>query len=195
MGAGRLARGLILLARHPRPIVPSRICYGRTDVALAEPPERGAAALLAACAAWTEMDPVARIVSSPASRALLVARAAGKMTGAAVHVDDRLAELDFGVWENRPWSAIPRAEIDAWAADPVRYRPGGAESAADMLARVRRAWRTLSSSSDATLAVCHAGPIRCLRHIALREPLKTALGASIAFGAVTALPAGNGERP
>ena len=187
-----MARGLILLARHPRPIVPSRICYGRTDVALAETPERGAAALLGACAPWPGLAPVARSVSSPAARALSVARAAGAATGAPVHVDDRLAELDFGAWENQPWSALPRSEIDAWAADPVNYRPGGAESAADMLARVRRAWRTLSSSADTTLVVCHAGPIRCLRHIALRERLEDALAASIAFGAVTVIAPGAG---
>ena len=185
-----MARGLILLARHPRPIVPSRICYGRTDVALAEPPEHGAAALLGACTPWTDLDPVARVVSSPALRALSVARAAATMTGTPVHVDDRLAELHFGAWENRPWSALPRGEIDAWAADPVNYRPGGGESAADMLARVRRAWRTLSSSANTTLVVCHAGPIRCLRHVALRERLEDALQASIPYGSVTVVAPG-----
>lgn len=180
-----MARGLILLARHPRPLVSSRICYGRTDVALAEPAERGAEALLTACAPWTGADPIARIVSSPAARALSVARAAASATGAPVHVDDRLAEMDFGAWENRPWAALPRAEIDAWAADQLGYRPGGGETVAEMVGRVRRAWRTLSSAADATLVVTHAGPIRCLRHVAMRERLEDALAASIAYGSVT----------
>lgn len=190
MGWGAVGRGLILLARHPRPLVGARICYGRTDVALAEPPERGAAALLAACAPWTALDPVARVVSSPATRALAVARLVAAETGAPVHVDDRLAEMDFGTWENRPWSSLKRAEIDAWAADMLGYRPGGGEGVAAMLARVRRAWRGLSSSADTTLVVCHAGTIRCLRHIALHERLETALAASIGYGSVTVLPPG-----
>ena len=182
-----MARGLILAARHPRPIVSARICYGRTDVALAEPAERGAAALLAAIAELVPLDPVARIVSSPLTRALSVARVVAAETGAPLHVDDRLAEMDFGAWENRAWSALPRAELDAWAADPLGYAPGGQERVADLLARVQRAWRTLSSSADTTLLVTHAGPIRCLRHIAMDQPILDAIGASVAYGSVTSL--------
>lgn len=174
-----MARGLILLARHPRPRIAGRICYGRTDVPLAETPELGAEALLAAAA-----DPVERIVSSPLSRALLVARAVSRLTGAPLRTDDRLREMDFGEWEGRPWSALPRAEIDAWAADTVRYRVPGGESVADMLGRVRRAWTGIASSEATTLVLCHAGPIRCLLHVAGGMPLPAALQASVAYGEV-----------
>ena len=44
--------------------------------------------------------------------------------------DARLAELDFGHWEMQSWDGIPRAEVDAWAADVAHYRPGGGESVA-----------------------------------------------------------------
>lgn len=174
-----MARGLILAARHPRPRVAARLCYGSTDVPLAEPPERGAAALIAAAG-----EPIERIVSSPASRALLVARAVADSTGAPLHTDDRLREMDFGAWEDRLWSAIPRAEIDAWAADPLGYRCGGGETVTDVLARVRRAWTTLASSADTTLVVTHAGPIRCLLHIARGVKLAEAIAAGIAYGEV-----------
>ena len=160
--------------------MPGRICYGRTDVPLAEPPETGAAALIRAAA-----DPVERIVTSPSSRALLVARAVAARTGAPLHADDRLQEMDFGAWEGRLWSALPRPEIDAWAADPVGYRPGGGESVEQVLARLRRAWTGIASSSDTTLVVTHAGPIRCLLHLAAGVPLLDAIAASIAYGAVT----------
>ena len=174
-----MARGLILAARHPRPLVPGRICYGRTDVPLAEPPERGAASLIRAA-----RDPIERIISSPASRAHRVAQAVRAVTGAPLHLDDRLAEMDFGSWENRPWAALPRAEIDAWAADPLRYRPGGGESVEAVLARVRRAWTGIASAADTTLVVTHAGPIRCLLHLVRGVPIGEAIQASIAYGAV-----------
>ena len=174
-----MARGLIFAARHPRPLVPGRLCYGRTDVPLAEPPERGADALIAAVG-----DPVERIVSSPAQRARLVAEAVRTRTGAPLHLDDRLAEMDFGAWENRPWTALPRTEIDAWAADPLRFHPGGGESVMEVLARVRRAWTGVASSAENTLVVTHAGPIRCLLHLVRGVPLPEATQASIAFGAV-----------
>ncbi len=175
-----MARGLILAARHPRPRVGSRVCYGRLDVALAEPAATGAAALIAAA-----RDPIERIVTSPLSRAQDVARAVAAQTGALLHTDDRLAEMDFGAWEGQPWATIPRAEIDAWAADPLRYRPGGGEAVADVLRRVRRAWTGIASSADTTLVVTHAGPVRCLLHVALGVPILDAIQASVAYGSVT----------
>lgn len=178
-----MARGLILAARHPRPRIPGRICYGRTDVPLAESPETGADALLASVS-----EPIERIVSSPTSRALLVARAVAARTGAPLHTDDRLQEMDFGAWENRLWSSLPRVEIDAWAADPIRYRPGGGESVELVLARLRRAWTGLASSADTTLILTHAGPIRCLLHLVRGIPILEAIQASIAYGQVEPLP-------
>ena len=175
-----MARGLILLARHPRPRASSRICYGRLDVPLADPAATGAAALIAAAG-----DPVERIVTSPLARAQDVARAVAAQTGAPLHTDNRLAEMEFGGWEGQAWAAIPRAEIDAWAADPLRFRPGGGESVEDVLRRVRRAWTGIASSADTTLVVTHAGPIRCLLHLALGVPILQAIQASIAYNSVT----------
>ncbi len=179
-----MARGLILAARHPRPRVGSRICYGRLDVALAEPAATGAAALVTAAG-----DPIERIITSPLSRAQDVARAVAARTGAPLRTDDRLAEMDFGAWEGQAWATIPRAEIDAWAADPLDYRPGGGEAVADVLRRVRRAWTGIASSADTTLVITHAGPIRCLLHVALGVPILDAIQASIAYGSVTRLEA------
>ena len=45
-----------------------------------------------------------------------------------VRLDARLVELDFGSWEMHHWDTIPRAQIDAWAADVALYRPGDGES-------------------------------------------------------------------
>ncbi len=174
-----MARGLILVARHPRPRIGARTCYGRTDVPLAEPAATGAAAIMAAAG-----EPIERIVSSPLSRALLVAQVVAAATGAPLHTDDRLVEMDFAGWENEPWSAIPRAEIDAWAADPLRYRPGGGESVEMVLRRVRRAWTGIASSEANTLVITHAGPIRCLLHIGRGVPLLDAIQAGIPYGAV-----------
>ena len=174
-----MARGLILVARHPRPLLSGRICYGRTDVPLAEPPDHGATALLQAA-----VDPVERVVSSPLSRAWTVAQAVARQTGAPLHADGRLAEMDFGAWEGVAWNAVPRAELDAWAADPVRYRPGGGENVATMLRRVRRAWTGVASAAETTLVVTHAGPIRCLLHLVRGLPLPEALAAGIAYGEV-----------
>ena len=61
------------------------------------------------------------------------------------------------------WSAIARAEVDAWAADLLRYRPGGAESVLDVARRVAGFLDDLRSTGETqALLVCHAGAMRLL---------------------------------
>lgn len=151
-------------------------------MALAEPAAVGAAALIKAAD-----TPIERIITSPLYRALDVARAVAEATGAPLHTDDRLVDLDFGAWEGQPWATLPRAEINAWTADPLHYRPGGGECLTDVLRRVRHAWTSIASAAETTLVLTHAGPIRCLLHIAQRIPLLQAIQAGIAYGSVTPL--------
>jgi alpha-ribazole phosphatase len=177
-----MARGLILAVRHPRPSVGARTCIGRSDVGLAAPAEAEAERLLAAIEADIE-----RVVSSPLRRALEVARAVAARTGAPLHADDRLTEQDFGAWEGRAWASLPRLETIVWQSDPIHHAPGGGESVAAMLRRVRHAWTRLASSEETTLVLTHAGPIQCLLHIAAAVSLGDALARSIPFGAVIRL--------
>ena len=134
-------------------------------------------------------DLVERIISSPARHALSTARAVARLTGAPLHADDRLAEQDFGSWTGQAWATLPRTETDALASDPIHYRPGGGESVAAMLARLRHAWTRIASSEENTLLVTHAGPIRCLLHIAERLPLAEAIAVSVAYGSLRRLEA------
>lgn len=50
---------------------------------------------------------------------------------------DALCELAFGAWEGRPWSEIPKAEIDAWVADFAGFAAAGGESLQQLLQRVQ----------------------------------------------------------
>lgn len=69
------------------------------------------------------------------------------------HRDAALLELDFGEWDGRPWSDIPKAEIDAWVTDFASSQPGGGESLQDLLARAA-AWRGASAGG---MVVSHGG--------------------------------------
>lgn len=57
--------------------------------------------------------------------------------------------MGFGAWEMRAWNAIPRAEVDAWAADLLHYRPDGGENVLDMACRV-------AAFAPATVSKCRA---------------------------------------
>ncbi|MEM7526475.1 MAG: histidine phosphatase family protein [Pseudomonadota bacterium] len=144
----------LIMLRHPTPLGGAGLCYGRLDLPCA--PE-AAEEIAVACASAPK---ACSILSSPASRALSLARALAARDGLAVEVDARLQELDFGAWEGRRWSEIDRRESDPWATDPMNRAPPGGESFAALRARVSDA---LDELAERTLIVTHAGPIRAAR--------------------------------
>ena len=140
---------ILHLIRHPRPLVAAGICYGRLDLEA-----ENATALAASLRAELPTDlPVWR---SPLSRCRALAE--------ALHpqplIDARLAEMDLGVWEGRAWDTIPRAELDAWAADVGGYAPPGGESPYQLQLRALAFVSELNVPEG--IIVTHAGVIRVL---------------------------------
>lgn len=105
-----------------------------------------------------------RIVSSPRRRARQTARAiAAGLGGVAIEIDDRWAETDFGDAEGRTFDDLSRRrpELAARLANgtiPIDF-PGG-EAAAELLARVGSAWRSIVATDRPAVIVTHAGPLR-----------------------------------
>ena len=152
----------LILLRHPRPLVAPGLCYGSTDLAVAPDELERTLAQLA-----PSLPPGLPLFSSPLQRC---AGLAARLPCASLSFDARLVEIDFGAWEMRPWDDIPRAEIDAWAADVAAYRPGGGESVLQMAARVAAFYdELLRTKHNIALVVCHAGTMRLLaaRHAGL----------------------------
>jgi alpha-ribazole phosphatase len=156
------------LIRHPQPEIDPGLCYGASDVAVAEP-------ALARVHAYLRTDGLPGdlpVYASPLQRCALLAR---RLNPSALAFDARLAEMDFGRWEMRAWDTIPRAEVDAWAADLLHYRPGGAECVLDVARRVAAFMTDLRQAGHAqALLVCHAGTIRLLSAMRDGLPLEEA---------------------
>lgn len=112
------------LIRHPRPAVEPGVCYGQTDVGLAECPVAIAERLRPL------LPETFTLHASPLARARLLAEELG-----TPQLDDRLKEIHFGAWEGRTFADIGSA-IDDWAADPLGFRAPGGESPREMAARV-----------------------------------------------------------
>lgn len=74
--------------------------------------------------------------------------------------DARLVEMNFGSYEGRRWDSIPQDAYDAWTASFCQHRFGGAESVADVMARVASAWADAVTSGKPQAWVTHAGVIR-----------------------------------
>ncbi|MEZ5751911.1 MAG: histidine phosphatase family protein [Paracoccaceae bacterium] len=150
----------LILLRHTRPEGAEGRCYGRTDLPLAGCFAGEVARLI------DELPPVARIVSSPLSRCRLLAEAIGSARGLPVEIEPGLIEVDFGRWENRAWDDLPRAELDAWAADFFAAKPHGGESVNDLATRTRSTLDRLSEGARPLLAVTHSGIVRATMALA-----------------------------
>ena len=142
--------------RHTRPVLGKDVCYGSLDIAVADSFEADAEAAMATLPAFE------RIVSSPLRRARQLAERIAKRRQLVLSVDPRISEMDFAAWEGRPWSAIPRAELDAWAADFLDARPHGGESVRMLRRRCREAVEDYAGRAGDTLVVCHAGVVRAV---------------------------------
>ncbi len=155
----------LILIRHPQPDVAPGVCYGSSDLpAAADALAAGFAALAPQLA-----DALAqgyRLYSSPLRRCTALASLLGAFTP-----DARLAEMDFGAWEQRCWPDIAHAEVDAWAADLLDYRPGGGETVREVAGRVQS---FLDELQHDAIVVCHAGTMRLMAAIAAGEPLQQA---------------------
>jgi len=144
----------LTLLRHTRLSVTPGICYGVSDIELAESFDREAGVIL------EELRDFDRIVTSPLSRCRRLAEYIAAHTNRPVSEDSRVREMDFGRWEGQSWRDIPRAEIDAWAEDFLHSCPHGGESVAMLRARVLDALRDYRTTDGHTLIVTHAGVIK-----------------------------------
>jgi alpha-ribazole phosphatase len=81
-------------------------------------------------------------------------------------VDGRLREMNFGRWEGVRWAAIPSEAIATWTDDFWAHRFGGAESVADVMARVANLWDEAAQTDQAQVWITHAGVIRAASLVA-----------------------------
>jgi len=161
---------ILHLIRHPEPVIEPGICYGRLDI-LAKNAEAAAERLRA------ELPPDLPVWSSPLRRC----RELAELLHPAPRFDQRLAEMDFGLWEGRPWDSIPRTELDAWAADIAGYTPPGGESPRDVQRRVLDFINELAVPQ--AVLVTHAGVIRLLLAAHHDLPVERWLEQSVAYAA------------
>ena len=170
----------LYLVRHTRVDMPQDICYGQTDVGLAETFPQ-------------EAEAVARKLSdirfehafcSPLSRCVHLA---SKLTD-TIQMDERLKELNFGDFENLSWGAIFESEAgQKWFADYLNEACPNGESYNDMLIRVQQFIADLPKTDGNILVVTHAGVVRAFRVLLKNWTVKKAFEKPIAYGQITVI--------
>ncbi|OIN92997.1 MAG: phosphoglycerate kinase [Comamonadaceae bacterium CG1_02_60_18] len=148
--------GQLWLVRHAQPLVACGVCYGALDVAA-----DGAATLQAAHELASALPCGLRVHTSPLQRCKRLAQTLqGLRPDLTLHIEPRLAEMNFGCHEGQRWDQIERAALDAWTADFWQHRFGGAESVSTLMQRVAALWDAAVQRGQPCVWVTHAGVIR-----------------------------------
>jgi len=176
----------VYLIRHTAVRV-NQICYGASDVELAETAEADIARVkqkLESIVTSSEARGM-QFFTSPLQRCYRLA----STLSSHITSDARLAELNFGAWEMQPWNSIPRDAVDYWLADFVHLPPGkNGEPFQNLMNRVLEFWNSIPREQPGPyVIVTHGGVIRALICHLLEIPLKNAFQLEIDFGSITAV--------
>ncbi len=106
-------------------------------------------------------QPLEAIYSSDLSRARQTAEALARMTGAPLHLDPRLREIDQGRWEGMLFEDIRQRFAEAFERrkrDPLQVAPPGGETVGQLQQRVLQAVReVLQSHPSGRVAIVSHG--------------------------------------
>lgn len=142
----------LTLIRHTSVAVAKGVCYGQSDVPVADSFE-------------TEADEVCgrlngrkfdAVYSSPLSRCVKLARRCGYVNP---RLDRRLMEMNFGEWEMKRYDEITDPRIELWYADFLNVRPTGGESSMEQRERFLDFISDLRASGYGSVAIFTHGGI------------------------------------
>ncbi|MBP1619084.1 MAG: cobC [Bacteroidetes bacterium] len=146
----------LTIVRHTSVDCKPNVCYGQTDVDVAETFIDEAQNVCL----QLENYVFDAVFSSPLQRCTKLAGYCGY--DQPIH-DKRLMELDFGDWEGIPWDQISDPKLEDWYADWINLPATNGESFAEQLERVRNFLDELKSGSqNQVLVFTHAGVIRAV---------------------------------
>lgn len=145
----------IVLVRHTTTGITPGICYGQTDVPLADTFPTEAAA---SCAAIPRYSYDA-VYCSPLTRCRKLAEYCGYPTP---RLDDRIKELNFGDWEMKYYKRIDDPLIIEWFNSFVDNPMPGGESFKIMFKRVASFFDELKAMNlKNVLVFAHGGVLAC----------------------------------
>lgn len=171
----------LYLIRHTKVSINSGICYGQSDIALANTFEDEAQKIKSQISE-IYFD---KIYSSPLIRCK---RLSEILFNSNVIYDDRLMELNFGEWEMQEWNKITHPIINRWMTDFVNTPCPNGESFVDLHNRVKTFLSELKNKTcQNVVIITHGGVIRSIFSYIQNEDLRNAFKREIKYGEVLKL--------
>ncbi|MGZ4970428.1 MAG: alpha-ribazole phosphatase [Methylobacter sp.] len=168
----------IYLIRHTQTAGDTGLCYGQSDIVLADSFPDEMAALHDKL---PEFEDDCKVYSSPLSRCLQLAETFSD----TVITDARLQELNFGDWEGKNFNDIEADSLQHWMDNFVSAAPPNGENFEDLHQRAGDFWQELlATDAEQVLVITHAGVIRALLARALNMPLASSFQLRVDSGSV-----------
>jgi alpha-ribazole phosphatase len=184
----------VLLIRHTS-VDAAGLCYGRTDVPLADTFFEEADRVKAKVSDLIDLKD-ARIISSPLTRARLLAEhlCASDKQRDHIQFEDDLMEMSFGAWEGKKWKKITRNDgkrLMKWMMNYVKQPTPKGESFRDVYERASAVFERVIDDEhkphEPRIIVAHAGVVRSIIAHALEMKLRRAALLSIDYGGLSLL--------
>jgi alpha-ribazole phosphatase len=168
----------IYVIRHTATATPQGLCYGQTDVSLAENYPQDFEKIQCKIPRYDEKTV---FFSSP----LLRCRQLADFLSPHVQYDSRLLEMNFGLWENQLFEALNPIALRAWTENFVEISAPQGENFQAVYQRVGEFWEDLlRMSASQVFIITHAGVIRALLAHILQLPLQKAFQFRVDYGSV-----------
>lgn len=169
------------LIRHTKVAVKPGICYGQSDVKLAETFWEEAE-IIKKQISETHFD---KVYSSPLTRCK---RLSEYLFESGINYDTRLMELNFGEWELQKWNDLRNPTVDEWMNDFVNVPCPNGESFIEMYQRIKSFLMEIKDQQPNNAAIIsHGGTMRCILAYIHNEELKDAFKREIEYGEIVEL--------
>lgn len=164
----------IYLVRHSEVYNPNKLCYGQSEMPLEEN--------FTVAFDWVKdklnLHPEAAVYSSPLRRCTKLANYLGD---GDFLTNELISDVDFGTWEMKEWSGIPKKELQNWQKDFVHYKVKNGESFIDVYDRSVEFFEDMLDQSDDEnlVIITHSGVIRSIVAYILDFPLENVFNLQI----------------
>lgn len=143
----------IYFIRHTKVATPKGICYGQSDVPVADSFSEEAEIIKNKIATLS----FSFVYSSPLSRCIELATYCGFSN---VKIENNLMELNFGDWEMQRWNDI---DMRIWKENWVNIPPPNGESFMEMYQRTSHFFKRIGQQEEDILIFTHNGVINCAK--------------------------------
>ncbi len=197
---------LVYLIRHTKPKIEKGICYGFSDIELANSYQREKQILLDKIEIQLQKnkEKITEIIiyTSPLKRCQVLANDLKNDLNIKnqnnfvfkVKKNRKLKEMNFGKWELKKWNQINETQLRKWTDNFVTECVPDGESFEVLNKRVIDFWQNkiesktkIAEPNTIIFVVCHAGVIRSILCHVLQIPLRNAFSISINYGSITKL--------